>query len=344
MSYATLQQGMEYFFDEAGYIAYTTVYHPVFARRTRRVVLADPVCSREDLPGLIKRFLVDHPYAAFVVISEQCAAVLRRMGFKANCLGYEVELPVSTYNTNGNWKELDLIKRARNEARREGISIKEVDIEAIDSNALRQVSQAWIKNKKVNDREIWVYARRPVFAHEPGVRKFVAWDRRGIPVGFSFYDPIYRGEAVVGYSANIVRCDENRFGKLATAVHMVAIETFRGEGVEVLNLCLAPFAKLERGKFNDDPGTRFFLQFSERYGNDIYNFKGLSFHKSKYRGTEKPVYFASNAVMPSNDIYLAFLSADISRSYFSTLGKLLQGMLKAFYASARSSSRRVRGA
>ena len=31
--------------------------------------------------------------------------------------------------------------------------------------------------------------------------------------------------------------------------------------------------------------------------------------------------------MPSNDIYLAFLSADITRSYFSTMGQLLRGML-----------------
>ena len=30
LAYATLQEGMEYFIDEAGYIAYTTVQHPGF--------------------------------------------------------------------------------------------------------------------------------------------------------------------------------------------------------------------------------------------------------------------------------------------------------------------------
>jgi lysylphosphatidylglycerol synthetase-like protein (DUF2156 family) len=140
---------------------------------------------------------------------------------------------------------------------------------------------------------------------------------------------MYREGQVFGYSANILRCDEARFGRLATAMHMEAIERFRPEGAEVLNLNLAPFVKLDQGRFNDDLGSSLFFKLSARYGNDIYNFKGLSFHKSKYRGAERCLYFASNSFWPSNDIYLAFLSADITRSYFETLGRLLRGMLKA---------------
>jgi lysylphosphatidylglycerol synthetase-like protein (DUF2156 family) len=329
LAYATLQEGMEYFVNESGYIAYITVRHPVFARKSKRIVLSDPVCAPGDMPALVSSFLDEHPAAAFVVISEACASVLRQMRFKVNCLGYEPELPVQTYQTKGNWKELDLIKRARNEAKREGILIREAQPEDLDPELLSGVSARWIQTKKVNDREIWVYARRPVFGPEEGVRKFIARDRENNVVGFAFYDPMYRGGVVKGYSANISRFDEKRFGKLATAVHMEAIEKFRPEGVEVLNLCLAPFVKLDLGRFNDDWGTRFFFELSERYGNDIYNFKGLSFHKSKYRGVEKPLYFASNSLLPSNDVYLAFLSADISRSYFKTLGQLVWGILTA---------------
>ena len=85
----------------------------------------------------------------------------------------------------------------------------------------------------------------------------------------------------------------------------------------------------EMGKYNEDLGSKLFFQLSARFGNNIYNFKGLSFNKSKYRGQEKPVYWASNSLLPSNDVYLAFLSADITRSYFSTLGRLIWGMLTA---------------
>ena len=335
LSYATLQEGMEYFINPTGYIAFTSVKHPVFARKVRRMVLSDPLCADEDLPRLVRAFLDFAPRAAFVVVSERCAGVLREMGFKANCLGCEPEIPIQTYNTQGNWKELDLIKRARNEAKREGIVIREEAIEKVNKSQLNEVSGKWIAHKKVNDREIWVYARRPVFAPEEDVRKFVAYDREGRVAGFAFYDPMYRDGRVYGYSANITRCDEQRFGRLATAVHMVAADQFKQEGKEVINLMLCPFVKLDDAKFNDDVGTRLFFKISERFGNDIYNFKGLSFHKAKYRGVEKSLYFASNNPMPSNDVYLAFLSSDITRSYFSTMGRLLGGVVSGLFTKSR---------
>jgi lysylphosphatidylglycerol synthetase-like protein (DUF2156 family) len=331
LSYATLQEGMEYFVHATGFIAFTTVVHPVFARRGVRVVLSDPICAREDLKVLLQCFMAVAPRAAFAVVSEECAAILRELGFKANCIGFEAEIPVQTYNTRGNWKELDLVKRARNEAKREGIVIREDPIESVNAAELSEVSRRWIGGKKVNDREIWIYARRPVFRPEEDVRKFVAYDREGRVAGFVFYDPMYREGRVYGYSANISRCDETRFGRLSTAVHMTAAEQFRAEGIEVLNLCLAPFVKLEEGKYNDDRGAKMFFQLSERYGNAIYNFKGLSFHKSKYRGTEKFLYFVSNNSIPSNDVYLAFLSSDITRSYFATFGRLLWGMATGLF-------------
>ena len=327
LSYATLQEGMEYFVSPMGYLAFTSVQHPVFAPKGRKIVLSDPLCSAEDLPRLVQHFLEFAPRAVFAVVSERCTALLREMGFKANCLGYEPEIPIQAYNTQGNWKELDLIKRGRNEAKREGIVIREEAIEKVSRTQLAEVSARWIEHKKVNDREIWIYARRPVFSFEEDVRKFVAYDREGRVAGFVFYDPMYRDGKVYGYSANISRCDEQRFGRLATAVHMVAVEQFRAEGKEALNLCLAPFVKLEDGKFNDDWATSLFFRASERFGNAIYNFKGLSFHKAKYRGVEKSLYFASNSPLPSNDVYLAFLSSDITRSYFSTMGKLLWGVV-----------------
>jgi len=329
LAYATLQEGMEYFVAPTGYIAYTTVRHPVLAPKPRRITLSDPVCAPEDLPGLVEMFLADNPRAAFGVISEACAEVLRDMGFKINCLGCEPELPIQTYQTKGNWKELDMIKRARNEARREGIIIREEQANTLKKQELAAISAQWIGSKRINDREVWLYARRPVFDHEEDVRKFVAYDNAGKVAGFVFYDPMYREGRVFGYSANIVRCDEQRFGRLATAVHMEAMEKFKAEGKEVLNLLLAPFVKLDRGKYNDDFGAKLFFTLAARFGNNIYNFQGLSFHKSKYRGVEKPLYVASNSRMPSNDIYLAFVSADVARSYLATLGQFLWGMVTA---------------
>ena len=327
LAYPTLQSGMEYFIDESGYIAYVTVQHPVFARKPKQIAFSDPVCAQKDYPKIIRNFLSTHPRAVFGCISEACAAVLHELKFKVNCIGCEVELPVQTYNTKGNWKDLDMIKRSRNEAKREGITIREEIIENVNREQLAAISSQWIGTKKVNDREIWIYARRPVLAAEPDVRKFVAYDREGHVAGFVFYDPMYRDGKVFGYAANISRGDEKRFGRLATAIHMEAIEKFKIEGRETLNLCLAPFVKLDGGKFNDDWGSKKFFELSAKYGNSIYNFTGLAFHKSKYRGSEKFLYFASGSMWPTNDIYLAFLSAEITQSYFDTLGRLLWGMI-----------------
>jgi len=343
LSYATLQSGMEYFVAPEGYVAFTSVSHPVFARRGCRIVLSDPLCAADSRKALLTQFLAFAGQAAFAVVSEDCAADLRQLGLKANCIGYEPELPVQTYNTLGNWKELDLIKRARNEARRERIVIREEAIEKVSRTQLDEVSRRWIGTKKVNDREIWIYARRPVYEHEEDVRKFVAYDAEGKVAGFVFYDPMYESGRVVGYSANISRCDERRFGRLATAINMVALEHFRAEGKRTLNLCLAPFVKLERGRFNDDWATLKFFQLSERFGNDIYNFQGLSFYKAKYRGQEKSLYFASTNALPSNDVYLAFLSSDIARSYFSTLGQLLWGIVTSVWRDRRASDTRSNG-
>jgi len=334
LSYATLQDGMEYFIDdELGYIAFTTVIHPVFARTPKRIILSDPVCSRENLSRLLDRFFADHAEAAFMVISEFCSEELRNRGYKINCIGPEPELPIQTYNTNGNWKELDMIKRARNEAKREGITIHEEKLEDIERSKMEAISAKWMGNKILNDREIWIYARKPKWGTEPDVRKFLAYDREGTIVGFVFYDPIYRDGEVVGYSANTSRCDETKYGRLATAIHMEAVDIFKKEGKEVLNLCLATFVRLDLGKYNDDKMTRIFFELSEKYGNDIYNFKGLAFHKSKYRVKEKPLYFASKNWSPANDIYLAYLSSNITDSYFSTMGNLLRGIVKNVFKS-----------
>jgi lysylphosphatidylglycerol synthetase-like protein (DUF2156 family) len=328
LSYATLQQGMEYFIHDLGYIAFTTATHPVLARKPRRIVLADPVCAVDDLPLLLAAFLKEYPSPVFPVVSERCARILRQMGFKANCIGYEPELPVQSYNTLGNWKELDMIKRARNEAKREGVTIREVDIESIPLDQLDAISAKWIGGKTVNDREIWVYARRPVYQHEDGVRRFVAFNRDGVAIGYVFYDPMYRDGKIFGYAANTVRCDEAGYGRLATAIHMTAIEAFRPEGIEVLNLMLCPFSGIDAGIYSDHPVMRWYFQFSERYGGEIYNFKGISFHKSKYRGKPNPLYFVSNSLMPWNDVYLSFLTSDISKGYMATMWLLFVGIYK----------------
>ena len=53
LAYATLQEGMEYFVTDYGYIAYNTVQHPVFARKPKKICFSDPVCAAADVKKIV---------------------------------------------------------------------------------------------------------------------------------------------------------------------------------------------------------------------------------------------------------------------------------------------------
>src|SRR5882762_2249813 len=101
LSYATLQSGLEYFTTPAGYIAYTTIRHPVFARKPKRIAFSNPICAERGYERIVRDFMAVKPNAVFACISESFAEVLHNLKFKVNCIGYESELPVQTYKTNG---------------------------------------------------------------------------------------------------------------------------------------------------------------------------------------------------------------------------------------------------
>lgn len=338
LAYATLQDNMEYFIDEHGYIAFVSIRHPIFAPQGKCIALSDPLAAVANYPKILKNFLKTYPSAAFMYISEACADALKQMGFRVNTLGIDSILPIQIYNSQGDWKELDLIKRARNEAKREKIRIEEVNIEDIDSAELNSLTEKWLSSKVLNDREIWIYARKPVYETERDVRKFIARDEDGQLAGYVFYDPIYRDGKVIGYCNNTTRTDEKRFGKLHTAINMAALDIFRKEGKEEMNIGLAPFFRLEEGKYNDDPITEMFFKLNWKYGNQTYNFRGLCHHKLKYRGKTLPKYFASNSFFPSNDVYLAYLSANIVSGYWNSLWRLGKEILTETFRSKTKSS------
>jgi phosphatidylglycerol lysyltransferase len=337
-SYATLQEGMEYFvLDNVGYVAFNTINHPAFARKPKRIVLGDPICSGRNIDCLTDAFLdFSDRKAVFTIISGDFADFIRKKSFKVNSLGYEPEMHIQTYNFKGNWKELDVIKRAKKEKEREGIEIKEQRVDEVDKKSLERVSRQWLSGKKLSAREIWIYARPPVFEEEADVRKFFAYDKDKNLEGFVFYDPIYRCGNVVGYSANISRCNEDRFQKLSVAVNCHAGEQFRQEGKEILNLCIAPFDKVDEGRFNDDFVLKIFVKTCRKYGHRVYNFRGLSFYKSKYRADEKQVYFASGSAMPLNDLYLSFLASRIASSYLGVIGNLCGGILETLFSKSKT--------
>lgn len=52
---------------------------------------------------------------------------------------------------------------------------------------------------------MWFINRPPVFAPEPGVRKFVARDSTGAIQGYIFFDGVFEGGQLTAYYANVTR-------------------------------------------------------------------------------------------------------------------------------------------
>src|SRR5690606_30209129 len=78
-----------------------------------------------------------------------------------------------------------------------------------------------------------------------------------------------------------------------------------------------------------------FFELNWKYGNQMYNFKGLCSHKLKYHGEKIPRYYASNSLMQSNDVYLAYLSANVATSNFDSMWRLTKGIFHEEFVAKR---------
>jgi len=91
-------------------------------------------------------------------------------------------------------------------------------------------------------------------------------------------------------------------------------EKCKAEGKEVLNLLLAPFVKLNLGKYNEDWGASLFFKLSARSGQHL-QLQPL-FQQIQIPGLEKPVYYASTVSGPAMTSIWPFCLLTSRGSYF----------------------------
>ena len=309
-AYATLQAGLSYFVTDMGYISYIELPRNPLCWRKHCLAFSNPVCAPENWESIARMFIEAFPLVTFAIISEPFAKVLKKLGCDVIWAGYEPVLPIQTYPSKGNWKEYDLIRRAQNEVKRNNLSILEV-AGNLKPEPFQALNQRWLLTKHSTGREAWLYARTPVYESEPDVRRFVAKTNDGELVGYAFYDPMYQAGQIIGYAANIIRTDENRFAKLVPAIHMAALETFKSEGKSLLNLLIVPFKGRNNSEFNDCRHSALLGDLILKYGNQLYNFAGKARHKDKYRGFEKPMYVATNGFSGLRDVTVSLRIANL---------------------------------
>lgn len=286
LAYSTLQPGMRYWGDgSTGYGAY---------RKTlgQHTFLGDPVCAPAVMASFVRATVGTFPNALFMQIHEPAANVLRDLGHHVTPVGVENEIDTRTFSLTG--KPMADLRHYRNKAQTSGVTVVEMnDTEAVRSR-LRPVSDAWLPVKSWPPRELEFLARPYVGEPEPGVRIFGA-SIDGRIVGFVVLDPMFRAGAVTGYTVTILRHYPAAPEGCVDYIVLHVIDVLAGEGIPLLSLGVSPFHRIaELGQTHGYGSWPVYGLYRAlwRWGNPIYHFRGLSFHKSRYRAREIPVFTA----------------------------------------------------
>jgi lysylphosphatidylglycerol synthetase-like protein (DUF2156 family) len=288
---ATFQAELEHFGDERGFLAYKKVWGTT-------LVLCDPIAPRENIEDLISRFLQEHPDAGFWYLSRPIAQMLTSRGFYVNAMGPDTWIDLPTYSFAGAKKKQ--LREAVNRMNKRGFVTRECTLAEVGIDKVKALSDAWRQTRSAREQEVAFLNRPLVLAEELDVRRFFTFDRDGKLVAFGFFDPVYEGGKVVGYTSQHNRHLPEADAMVHFAIKRVAIETFQKEGLKVLHLGLSPFADAwndEEFKSNRHWTTS--LYFDRAYKSWLFNRfifanRGLEAHKRVYRGVQAQNYYAFN--------------------------------------------------
>jgi phosphatidylglycerol lysyltransferase len=287
LAYSTaVQSQLAYFGDNNGYIAYRRRGGVTFA-------LGDPVCPPERVESLLSEFAKAHRRPSFIQIHRDTARVLESFGFFVNEMGIDTRLDLESYNFCG--KDKEWLRYAENWVMKRGFRIEEASLKDHEAEILA-VSESWRATRTIKRKEVRFLSRPIVMNDELEVRRFFLFDAAGKIAAFVFFDPIYEAGRVSGYVTCIKRRQPDAPQYAESAIMKQAIEQFQREGKQTVWLGLSPLANIENREFRHNR----MLNWTSRYyhrarwmNKYFYNFLGHTQYKSRFRGTEVKVHYAS---------------------------------------------------
>lgn len=293
MSSSTLQPNMR-FFDcpGVGYIAYQDKWG-------ERIVLSDPIAAPEHQSKILELFIAcSHKPVSFVHISKTTAEILsQKLGFFSTAMGHENEIKLSEWKLSG--KKKQIFRTALNQAQKQQIEIRENPSETANAT-LSSVSEQWLQTRNCKQKHIEFLIRPETLTDESHVRKFYAYQNNQI-IAFIYFDPIYRENKIIGYVPNISRANQSFKQGLFYAMMATALQQFKEEGVEIINLGLTPLVPTKVSDSNNIKSSKWLerlFKLTYRFGQSFYNFSGIHFTKSRFRAQSHPCYVASNKRIP----------------------------------------------
>jgi len=294
MAFSALQPNMRYFDSEGvGYIAFRKQWGSV-------VALGNPICAEQDCERLIRAFCQKYKSPVFIQVTQDVAQIINQItGFYTTQFGKETLIDLNTWSMSG--KKKQVIRTAVNHAKKEGVTVKE----SYGDLAYRNLSDSWLQTRKCKGREIVFLIRPMEMDYKEGTRRFFAYQGDEM-IGFIFFDPIYENGHVVGYVPNISRASQKFPQGIFYMLMVQAMEKFKEEGVPYIFLGLSPLALDYPAKGKESKVLRWMLEFTAKHLNFLYNFKGIDFTKSRFRGAEEPTFAVHQSVMPAKDFVCMF--------------------------------------
>ncbi len=294
MSYSALQPNMSYFdLDGIGYMSYRKQWGTV-------VVLGNPVCSIENRETLIAAFMANYTNPLFIQVSADVAHLIHeKTGYYATQFGKESLIDLKAWSLSG--KKKQVIRTAVNHAKKENVTVKE----SYGDLSYRNLSDSWLKTRKCKSREIVFLIRPMEMEYKEGTRRFFAYQNDEM-IGFIFFDPIYENGQVVGYVPNISRASEKFPQGIFYLLMTQAFEAFKEEGIPYVYLGLSPLSLNYPVQDCESKVLRWMLEFTSKHLNYFYNFKGIEFTKSRFRGLEEPTFAVHKRILPAKDFVSMF--------------------------------------
>lgn len=293
-SFSTLQPGMNYFdLPEVGFIGFMRKWGMTF-------VLSDPVSAPEHFELILERFHSRYPNASYIQVSKPVVDFLhRRFGLYGTQFGSESRIKLSDWSLTG--KKKQIIRTALNQAEKNGITVKE----RFSDDNTREISDAWIQTRKCKSKEIRFLIRPMEMNYRENERHFYAY-QDGKAVGFVYFDPIYRNNRIISYVPNISRANADFRQGIFYTLLAHAMEVFQKEGVPWLDLGLIPLSLDQATEHQESRLFKKMLHGVYNRGNFLYNFKGLEFTKSRFRGSSFKTYCCHRRSVPAVEFLAMF--------------------------------------
>jgi phosphatidylglycerol lysyltransferase len=293
-SFSTLQPGMQYFdLPGIGYIAYMRQWGGTF-------VLSDPVCAPENFAVILEHFHQRFPKASYVQVSKPVVDFLHtRFGMYGTQFGSESRIDLAKWSLSG--KKKQILRTALNQAEKNNITVKE----RFSDDHTREISEAWIRTRKCKSNEIRFLIRPMEMEYRENERHFYAY-QDGKAVGFIYFDPIYRNNEIISYVPNISRANADFRQGIFYTLMAHAMEEFKAEGVPYLDLGLIPLSLDKETEHQESRLLKRLLHALYEKANFLYNFKGLEFTKSRFRGDSFKTYCCHRRAIPALEFLAMF--------------------------------------